>query len=319
MRRVSIGLPVFNGELYLAASIDSVLAQTFEDFELILCDNASTDRTVEICADYARRDPRVQVHGSEINRGASWNFNRTVSLAAGEYFQWLSHDDLLAPRFVEACVAALDADPSVVVGHSRVRVIDDAGQVVGDTGEALHRAESDFPHERYRDMVLMDRWCYEVFGLMRTRVLRQTPLLAPHIASDRSLLAELGLRGRFKQVDEYLFLSRDHSGRSVRAMPAHHLRGAWFDSQARGRVFPHLRILGEYYRCVGRALPSRSQRLRCYGHLARWCLSHLNWARMAADLLIAVQPGCWTVLARWSMSGDRWLERSRLKSSCDVD
>ena len=94
--RVSIGLPVYNGENYMAAAIDSLLAQTFTDFELIISDNASTDATEQICRDYAHRDGRIRYYREEVNRGAAWNFTHTFELARGEYFKWHAHDDLCA-------------------------------------------------------------------------------------------------------------------------------------------------------------------------------------------------------------------------------
>src|SRR4051794_27811047 len=78
--RVSIGLPVYNGEKYLAAAIESALRQTFGDLELIISDNGSTDGTREICERFAAEDPRVRYHQEVQNRGAVWNFNRVVQL-----------------------------------------------------------------------------------------------------------------------------------------------------------------------------------------------------------------------------------------------
>ena len=115
--RVSIGLPVFNGERYLARAIESVLGQDFRDLELIVCDNASTDRTPEICAAYARRDARVRYFRNPRNLGAGPNYDRCFRLARGEYFKWAAHDDRLAPDYLSRTVAALDAAPEAVPGH----------------------------------------------------------------------------------------------------------------------------------------------------------------------------------------------------------
>jgi glycosyltransferase involved in cell wall biosynthesis len=123
--KVSIGLPVFNGENYLEAAVDSILAQTFKDFELIISDNASTDRTQEICQRYCGRDSRVRYFRSEQNHGAAWNFNRVFELASGEYFKWAAHDDMIAPDFLQKCVAVLDEDPTVVLCHSQVQFINE--------------------------------------------------------------------------------------------------------------------------------------------------------------------------------------------------
>ena len=95
--RVSIGLPVYNGDNYLAETLDSILAQTFTDFELIISDNGSTDRTEAICRRYAAQDHRVRYVRNPSNLGAARNYKRAFELARGEYFKWNGHDDPLAP------------------------------------------------------------------------------------------------------------------------------------------------------------------------------------------------------------------------------
>ena len=112
--KVSMGLPVYNVERYLDESIQSFLSQTFRDFELVISDNGSTDRTPDICRSWARRDPRVRFLRSDVNRGLAWNHNRVAELARGEYFMWAPADDRFAPDYVRRCVEALDRDPGVV-------------------------------------------------------------------------------------------------------------------------------------------------------------------------------------------------------------
>lgn len=108
--RVSIGLPVYNGQQYLRQALDSLLAQTFHTFEVIISDNASNDATPEICRDYAACDPRIRYVRHDVNRGAAWNFNYVFGLARGVYFKWHAHDDMLEPTFLEQCVTILDHD-----------------------------------------------------------------------------------------------------------------------------------------------------------------------------------------------------------------
>ena len=112
MPRVSIGLPVYNGEKFLAATLNSILAQDFEDFELIISDNASNDRTQEICEAYARRDARISYSRLPENLGAARNYNRVFALSAGEFFKWAPHDDLMGARFISACLAAFETKSS---------------------------------------------------------------------------------------------------------------------------------------------------------------------------------------------------------------
>src|SRR5690349_812781 len=91
--QVSIGLPVYNGEKYLLNAIGSLLKQDFEDFELVISDNASTDKTEAMCHEFAAKDKRIRYHRNETNIGATGNYNRVFRLSNGEFFRWASHDD----------------------------------------------------------------------------------------------------------------------------------------------------------------------------------------------------------------------------------
>jgi glycosyltransferase involved in cell wall biosynthesis len=113
--RLSIGLPVFNGEQLIEQALDSLLAQTFQDFQLIISDNASTDRTPEICKDYQARDSRVHYTCMDKNYGAARNFNRVFELASGQYFKWAAHDDIIEPTFLQQCIDVLDQNPSCAI------------------------------------------------------------------------------------------------------------------------------------------------------------------------------------------------------------
>jgi glycosyltransferase involved in cell wall biosynthesis len=288
--RVSIGLPVYNGERYVGTAIEAILAQSFTDFELIVSDNASTDRTEAICALYAARDARVRYYRNEENLGAARNFDQTFERATGAYFKWAAHDDVIAPNFLSECVAVLDRDPSVVLCYSEMKIIDETGSFVDDYDSELVNVAAAEPSRRFTDLVLVDHPCYELFGLMRADVLRKTSLLRGYIASDRVLLAELGLHGRFHTIPTCLFFSRDHAERALRSAPFH-LRAEWFDPANRGhRVFPHWRFFAEYFGCVHRAPIGFGERMRCYVSLLRWPSVNFNWARMGSDVLNAFFP-----------------------------
>src|SRR5574341_1733201 len=122
---VSIGLPVYNGERFLVEAINSLLAQTYTDFELIISDNASTDRTDEICMSFQASDARIRYYRQKTNIGGGNNANFTFKVAKGKYFCWAAHDDVYAPRFLEECVAVLDGAPEVVLSHTIVAEIDE--------------------------------------------------------------------------------------------------------------------------------------------------------------------------------------------------
>src|SRR5947199_10486063 len=103
--RVSIGIPVYNAENFLREAIESIRQQTFTDFEIVISDNCSTDRTPQICEEYAAKDRRIRYVRNATNLGAGFNHRRVAELARGEFFKWQSRDDLCHPTFLERCVA----------------------------------------------------------------------------------------------------------------------------------------------------------------------------------------------------------------------
>lgn len=230
MPRLSIGLPVYNGETFLPQALDGLLAQTFRNFEIIISDNASTDLTAKICREYADRDARVRYFRNETNVGAVANFNRTFELSAAPLFKWAAHDDLHHETYLERCVRLLDEDPSVVLAHSATAFIGDDGQPFpfdAETGTYLDpntgaRQRPDSPAigdspvgvQRFWQVLSRARWGSHMFAVIRRETLRQTQLLPNFSGSDRAMLAELALLGRFRAVPERLFLKRFHAGAS---------------------------------------------------------------------------------------------------------
>lgn len=215
---VSIGLPVYNGEQYLRETLDSILAQTFTDFELIISDNASTDNTEGICREYADRDKRISYYRNLKNIGAAGNYNRTFELSSGRYFKWAAHDDLIAPEFLERCVAVLDSEPSVVVCYTREVCIDEKGQPLRKRGNLLNLRSSK-PRERFKEY--HDLWykrgfthANQCFALIKSSALAKTPLIGSYVWSELALGAELLLLGEFYEIPEYLFFFRYHENTS---------------------------------------------------------------------------------------------------------
>ena len=123
--KVSIGLPVYNGERFLARAIDSHLAQTFTDFELVITDNCSTDATEQIGREYAEKDPRVRYLRNEENLGAVGNFQRAFEETSGPYFRWAAHDDFLEPEYLERTVGVLDREPAAAIVFTGMTIMDE--------------------------------------------------------------------------------------------------------------------------------------------------------------------------------------------------
>ena len=127
--RLTLGLPVYNGERFLGESLEALLAQTYTDFELIISDNGSTDRTGEIAREYEAKDPRVRYVRHPVNRGSTFNHNFVIEQARGELFKWVSHDDLYDPELLQRCMDAIDARPEIALAHAWTAFIDEKGEV----------------------------------------------------------------------------------------------------------------------------------------------------------------------------------------------
>jgi glycosyltransferase involved in cell wall biosynthesis len=266
---VSIGMPVFNGERYLEATLASLLGQTHAEFELVIADNASTDATREICLATAARDDRVRYVGSDENRGATWNFNRAFTLTTGEYFKWAAYDDLCGPAFLARCLDALAADSGAVLAYPKTRLIDEEGVTVADHEDGLALGQTT-PHERLAALVPALGYANPVYGVIRASALRQTRLLGAYPTADYVLLAELALLGRFVEVPERLFLRRVHPAMSRQANPDARSAASWFRPEAGARHRSEAwRLVGEHLRSIGRAPLPPGERLRCWATFAR--------------------------------------------------
>ena len=290
---VGIGMPVFNGEKYLARAIDSILAQTLGDFELVICDNASSDGTGEICAAYAARDRRVRYVRNPANIGAGPNFDRCFHLARGTYFHWAAHDDMLAPDYLARAVDALERHPQAVLCVGGIVEI-------GADGEELRRYATDLgdmaapePARRFARVIHSHHQCEDFFGLYRREALLGSGLVGTFSGSDRVLLAEIALRGPWVRLPDHLFLHREHGERATRALLLVDRAAAvrWLAPQAkprRGNLF-HLVLFADYCRVVRRNLPA-GQRGGCWRELARWWVTDGHFADVVRDLLQSIHP-----------------------------
>jgi glycosyltransferase involved in cell wall biosynthesis len=290
--RVSIGLPVYNGENFLEDAARSVLAQTFADLELVVCDNASTDRTAEIAQDLAASDRRVRYFRNERNLGAAPNYNRTWHESRGAYFKWLSHDDRLLPTYVEATVAALDAAPDAVLCNSVVDYIDEHGNVFATYDSELRAASGPDAVRRFAAMVLRSHSCVDFFGMTRRSAMEGSLLHASFHGADRAFLAQMALRGRLLQLPAHLVQMREHRQRYTRQQADARARALWHDSSRKKPVaMPTLTLYREYIRLVRSEPLVPAERRRCHAVLARWWAVNWNVARVGADALALLAPG----------------------------
>jgi len=268
--RLTIGLPVYNGETFLAASLEALLGQSYEDFDLIISDNASTDNSADICQRYAKQDSRIRYVRQPRNIGMVPNHNFVLGQARSELFKWAADDDLYARDLLRRCVDALDEYPHVVLAHSRSAMIDNAGSVTG-LFEYRTAASALRPPERFRSM-LFDGWDDYTYGLVRTMALRQIPTHNSYHFADRILNTAIALQGPFYVVPECLYFRREHPGRPALTVRS---RCALMDPRRANRLrHPIARLYGEYIwgyvAAIRRAPLSPGDRRECYRYLAQW-------------------------------------------------
>ncbi|MGI9285950.1 MAG: glycosyltransferase family 2 protein [Pseudomonadales bacterium] len=290
-QRVSIVLPVYNGERYLRRAVDSIVNQTFTDFELIICDNASTDKTEDICREYAHHDERVHYHRHAENQGPNLNFSQGVAMASGEYFKWAAHDDEFAPNFLEACVKALEDNPQAILCQSLISIIDENGKQLAVYDSDLTYASASRQSARFSSLVLQPHVCTDLFGLIRLNALKKTNLLwGNYHGCDRALLAELALIGSYEKIAKPLFMNREHKQRYVRSIlpsqrATHHNTALRYKTE-----LSRLLLFRDYWRAIRSHAESRTHRVRCYWHLLRWWFVAWNSLRVGVELISRVHP-----------------------------
>jgi glycosyltransferase involved in cell wall biosynthesis len=283
--RLTIGLPVYNGGRYLRAALESLLAQTFHDFVLIISDNASTDDTQAICEEYARRDGRIQYLRQTENRGASWNFRHVFECAESEYFKWSCHDDICEPEFVEHCIEVLDSDPAISLCFSKSNLIDEFGNLIGPYDNRCRPTMSSV-YERLAEVLSRLGLCHMQFGVVRTVLLGRTSLIADHPGADRIMIAQLALLGRFHEVPECLFQRRDHPSMSGRAHRTAHALAAWYNPAGRHKSkLLKWRVFVMLSTSIAQGNFPLREKLLCQLRLLRWC--RWQWEVMLQELWAA--------------------------------
>jgi glycosyltransferase involved in cell wall biosynthesis len=275
--RISIGMPVYNREKYVAAAIESHLNQTYSDFELIITDNASTDRSEEICRLYASRDPRVKYYRNVKNLGAAGNYRLAFELATGEFFRWHPSDDLISPNLLERAIQILDQDPSIFVAYARTKLIDGKGNPIGDFNEGLHIVD-DQPSARWKSVHVNLRLGNLPYGVSRTEKLRRTGLLRNYMGGDLPLIAEMSLYGKFYEIPDAIFYRRMHEGASSAMKNSSDVMAFFDPNKTQRKVFLHKWThLGANLKSVSRAPIPFGEKLRIYAFQARWVI----WSRSA--------------------------------------
>ncbi len=250
--KISLAMPVFNGASFVAETLQSLLSQDFEDFELIVTDNDSSDGTADIVLDFAARDARVRYHHNGKNLGAANNYNRGFDLSRGTYLKWCAHDDNLSPNFLSACLRALEEDPQASLAFGVTERIDDDGKSLGRPVGEMETVADDDPARRFYRSITEAATCYPIFGLFRKAVLSRTTLHRPYYGSDRGLIAEAALLGPCVQVADAIFYNREHASRSINITDLS-VRSRWQNGTAdRKSAMEHINLLAHLIEISGR-------------------------------------------------------------------
>jgi glycosyltransferase involved in cell wall biosynthesis len=268
---LTVGLPTYNGSRYLPATLESLAAQEFDDFELVISDNGSTDETEAICREHAACHPRVRYERVPENRGAAWNYNHVLASATGRYFKWAADDDICEPTFLRRCVEELEREPKAVLAYPRTLLIDADGEPLGPLDDSDLDLRHDDPVDRLAQLLRHRIEWHPVFGVIRTDALRRTRGIGAFILADAALLAELALEGRFHQLPDQSFLRRYHDQRSIAANPSFEAHAAWYQPDRPARsVWPQARLVRELLvRVAAAPLPARD-RTRAAAAVVRW-------------------------------------------------
>lgn len=282
---VTVGIPVWNGADYLPAALASVRAQAHLSLEIIIADNGSTDDTENICRAAVRADSRIRYLRSERNRGGTWNYNRLLQHARGDFFMWVAADDVILPTFISRCLDVFAASgEDVVLVCPRGRFIDSAGEVTEDRDDADLAVDASHAHTRV-SRLLRAQASHLMYGLIRRSALRATDGLRPMVGDDMVLLTELACLGRFGVVPDQLLLQRRHVEQSS-AQGKDEVK--WHAPTGRASfAFPQIRLnltLG-WVVAIG-PLPV-AERTKCLVAVLRdWVLP--RWRGMGRDLKTAI-------------------------------
>jgi glycosyltransferase involved in cell wall biosynthesis len=268
---VSFAIPVRNGERFLERALESLLAQDLDDFEVVVCDNASTDGTAEIVRGFVRCDARIRYIRNEENIGQIANFNRVFELSRGEFFRWMGADDWLEPEYASKCVAALRARPDAIGVTTQWCLVDDqhnihALDVPGprvDAPTAAQRLCKVLSIFQSRKQILFD----PIYSLIRREALLETEMLSISRWTDLLLAFELCIQGSFCHVDEMLSTRRKSPDPRKVRLPRYHQR---LKKSKKGHRWM---LYAAYGKIVRRTSLTAAQKFHC------WNLIFIFWLR----------------------------------------
>jgi len=265
---VSVGMPAYNAEGYIEDSIRAILDQSYGDLELVICDNASTDATPEICRAAAAEDNRVRYVRNPENLGAAANYNLALDCARGQYFKWQSSNDLCHKDLIQSCIKALTENEDAVLAYARTRLFEtDPGD--GDYYPENLELDCDDPRERFLRCLEGMRLNNILNGIFRTSALRCGPRMAPLIGTDLVVTAAMTLYGKFIEVPHEYFYRRMDAGSATKLQGREAVVAHYMTSRNRRMTLQIWRLYFAYIAAVLNAPVSAKCRVQLTGDLLR--------------------------------------------------
>ena len=316
---VSVGIPVYNGERLITQALQALLAQTYDHLELVISDNGSTDRTGEICREYAAKDARVKYFPNPVNVGIYANYRRVVALATGEYFMWAAVDDLKPSTVVQECVCALLNNHRAVMAHGTVLIRTAAGADIIEYPNAVNAADANAA-ARIRKFTRGLQHNGMLYGLYRREALTHA-ILGNHLGQDYLLCLQMCLLGEIEYVKTPMIICRERkaiasSSPMYREAPVtlSHLLTA---NRIYRRKCWTVLLLGSYYAATVGKLRGSERLGAITAHLAAFV--GLYRSRLAKEVLYQLfEPVAelsklaWCLAQRWSIT----LRIARRMQSC---
>ena len=220
--KISIGLPVFNGEKFLSKKLESILSQTFTNFELIISDNASTDSTSDICKEFERKDKRIQYFRQEKTIAPILNYEYLLQKANCEYFLWTAVDDVLHQNFLEKNIEIIKNDEKIVCSISKMKLFGPMTEYMDSKNEnnslfyKIHKKiyqktgfQNTFPvsgnyENRIKEYIKNIRHNQVLYGVYRTKQLKKSFVQDSFIGNDAAITFNLLKYGEIYVIDEIL-------------------------------------------------------------------------------------------------------------------
>ena len=220
MSKISIGLPVYNGERFLRSKIDSILNQTYTNFELIISDNCSNDETQKICEEYIKKDNRIKYHRQEKNFGVTWNFEFVLEKSNGDYFMWTGVDDILLPEFIEKNIIVLEENKECVASISKINSYQPDDEIIQIDKNDLEYSEfikkirnyvrprSIFPirgdFQTKARAYLKKSSCQVIYSIFKSDVIKKSIISESFLGNDWAIFLNVLKYGNLAVIDEVL-------------------------------------------------------------------------------------------------------------------